>query len=302
MAGAALIGVDWGTTSFRAFLLDAGGAVLDRRESAQGILKVEDGDFAFVLAAETAIWLRAACVPVLMSGMIGSRQGWVETPYRNVPAGVSDLASALVEVPFEAADVRLVPGLKDDTGPMPDVLRGEEVQVLGAMARLGIESGCFVLPGTHSKWVSVESGRITGFATYMTGETYDAMRRHTILGRLMGEGDGAREAFDEGVREGARHGTPGALLNRLFGVRTAGLFDRFAPADLPEYLSGLLIGAEIADQKGKDVRGLVHIIASSTLTERYRVAAETLGVTTHTAPEDCVADGHMAIARLAGLV
>ncbi len=301
MADAALIGVDWGTTSFRAFLLDAGGAVLDRRESPQGILKVGDGDFAFVLAAETATWLLPGRVPVLMSGMIGSRQGWVEAPYRSVPAGLSDLVSALVEVPFEAADVRLVPGLKHEARLTADVLRGEEAQVFGAMARLGIESGCFVLPGTHSKWVTVEGGRIAAFATYMTGETYGALRNHTILGRLMDEGDGAREAFDEGVRDGARGGTPGALLNRLFGVRTAGLFARFGPADLPGYLSGMLIGAEIADRKGKDASP-VHVIASSPLAERYRAAAELLGVTTHMAPEDCVADGHMAIARLAGLV
>jgi 2-dehydro-3-deoxygalactonokinase len=296
-----LIGVDWGTSGMRVFLLDAGGKVLDRREGPHGILNVEEGDFAGALTNAVGAWLEAGGVPVLMSGMIGSRQGWREAPYVDAPASIGDLAAVLVPVPFRGVDVRIVGGVKDGAGAMPDVARGEEVQVLGAMARLGIEAGRFVLPGTHSKWVTAEGGRVAGLTTYMTGDVYAAVRHHTILGRLMRDGSASDEAFDRGVQDGAKAGGPGALLRRLFGVRTAGLFDRLTPVDLPDYLSGLLIGAEIADQRGTDGRP-VHIIASDVLAVRYRRAAEALGMGTHVVPPDCVVEGHMAIARLAGLI
>jgi 2-dehydro-3-deoxygalactonokinase len=233
--------------------------------------------------------------------MIGSRQGWLEAPYVDTPAGAADLAAALVRIPFDLADVRIAAGVKTNAGAMADVMRGEETQVLGALARLGLSDGRFVLPGTHSKWVTVEGGRVTGFATYMTGEVYSALRTHTILARLMQEGKARAEAFDEGVRDGAKAGAPGALLNRLFWVRTAGLFDRFRAADLPDYLSGMLIGAEVADQRDKSAAP-VHIIASDALAERYRAAAAALGIAAEAIPADCVAAGHMAIARLAGMV
>jgi 2-dehydro-3-deoxygalactonokinase len=282
-------------------LLDGAGGILERRDGPHGILTIEDGGFARLLASQIGDWLAAAAVPVLMSGMIGSRQGWVEAPYLDTPAGIVDLAAALVPVPFDAAAVRIVGGVKTASDAMQDVMRGEEMQVLGAMTRLGIDTGRFVLPGTHSKWVLAADGRVTGLATYMTGEVYSALRAHTILGRLMQAGGASREAFDEGVYDGARAGTPGALLNRLFGVRTAGLFNRFPAAALPDYLSGLLIGAEIADQRGKDARP-VHIVASDALAKRYHAAAAALGMATHVAPADCVADGYMAIARQAGLI
>jgi 2-dehydro-3-deoxygalactonokinase len=302
MPASRLIAADWGTSSFRAFLLDADGTILDRRDGPHGILSVEKGDFAATLSAEIGGWLGSpGRCPVLLSGMIGSRQGWRETPYIDAPAGIGDLAAGLVPATLESADVRIVPGVRTTAGAMPDVMRGEEVQVLGAMARLGVDGGRFVLPGTHSKWVMTEAGRITGFVTYMTGEIYAALRGHTILGRLMHDGEACGDAFDHGAREGARAGTPGALLNRLFGVRTAGLFDRFSATELPEYLSGLLIGAEIADQLARDARP-VCIVASDALAERYRAAAAQLGLPTQALPADCTADGYVAIARLAKLI
>ncbi len=301
MAAGALIGIDWGTTSLRAFLLDGAGAILDRRDGPHGIMSVKDGDFAGVLSKTIGPWISGGPPPVLLSGMIGSRQGWVEAPYVDVPAGIADLAEALVSVPFDAADVRLVAGLKDASGTMDDVVRAEEVQVLGAMTRLGIDQGRFLLPGTHSKWIHAEDGRITRFATYMTGEVYDALRNHTILGRLMQDGEMDVAAFNDGVDKGAAAGAPGALLHRLFGVRTAGLFGHCAPPGLADLLSGLLIGAEIADQFGVDGSG-VQIVASASLAERYALAASHLGLKANIVSADCVADGHVAIAKLAGMI
>lgn len=298
---AALIGVDWGTSSFRAFLLDRDGAVLDRRAAPHGIMNVAGGDFAAVLAAQVGDWLRAGRVPVLMSGMIGSRQGWVEASYATCPAGLGDLAAGLVEVPFAEAEVRIVPGAETVSAHMRDVMRGEETQVFGGLARMGEESGRFLLPGTHSKWVLAEDGRIRGFATYMTGEIFAACRDHTILGRLMAEGEASAGSFSRGVRDGARAGGPGALLNRLFGVRTAGLFGEMSGADLPDYLSGLLIGAEIADAGRSDSRP-VRIIASDVLAERYRTAATELGIGAEVMPADCIVAGYLVIGRAAGLM
>jgi 2-dehydro-3-deoxygalactonokinase len=297
----ALIGVDWGTSGFRAFLLDAGGAILDRRSGPHGILTVADGDFAGVLSRQIGPWLSERRVPVLMSGMIGSRQGWLEAAYLTCPAGLADLAAGLVPVPFDGAEVRIVPGLETASATMRDVMRGEETQVFGALAAGGSGSGRFLLPGTHSKWVLAEAGRIVGFSTYMTGEIYAACRSHTILGRLMVDGEPSGTGFARGVHDGARAGTPGALLRRLFGVRTAGLFGEIAGPDLPDYLSGLLIGAEIADAGHRDSRP-VSIIASDALAERYQAAAAELGVGATIVDADCVVAGHMAIARAAGLL
>jgi 2-dehydro-3-deoxygalactonokinase len=217
------------------------------------------------------------------------------------PAGIRDLAGELARGPFEAADVRIVPGLKTMNNGAHDVIRGEETQVFGALARLGLDGGRFLLPGTHSKWITVEAERATRFATYMTGEIFAAARDHTILGRLMQEGAPGGEAFLRGVGEGARSGTPGSLLNRLFGVRTTGLFGDIAATDLADYLSGILIGAELADQPGAKERA-IRIIASDALADRYRKAAASLGIAADTVASDCIADGYVAIARIAGLI
>ncbi|HEX9905493.1 MAG TPA: 2-dehydro-3-deoxygalactonokinase [Propylenella sp.] len=298
---AALIGVDWGTTSFRAFLLDAEGAVLDRRTGPHGILSVKDSGFGGVLTGQVGGWLEKAQLPVVMSGMIGSRQGWIEAPYVTTPAGVADLAAALVRVSFEAAEVHVVPGVETANAAMRDVMRGEETQVFGALLERGLDRARFLLPGTHSKWVQAEAGRIARFSTYMTGEIFAACRDHTILGRLIEQGEGDPAVFLRGVRQGARAGSPGALLNRLFGVRTAGLFGEIAGAALGDYLSGLLIGAEIADA-GSQATGPVFIVASHDLAERYRTATAELGVDAEAVPSESVVRAHLAIARTAGLL
>jgi 2-dehydro-3-deoxygalactonokinase len=270
--------------------------------SGDGILNLRRGDFAGVLAARLSDWHEWHRLPVLMSGMIGSRQGWIETPYVTAPAEIADLAAALVPAPFEGADIRILGGVECATATMRDVVRGEEVQVFGALAELGLEAGRFLLPGTHSKWVIVEAGRITGITTYMTGEIYAVCREHTILGRLM-RSDGGEDfaAFLHGVREGARPGGPGALLNRLFGVRTAGLFGDVEETALPSYLSGLLIGAEMADAGPQDSRPL-RIIATEPLAALYRTAAEELGIGADSIDANCVAHGYIAVAKQAGLL
>lgn len=295
---ARLIGLDWGTTSCRAYLVGADGAVRERVADGPGILKVENGAFGAALDAMTAGW--SATLPVILSGMIGSRQGWREAPYARCPAGADDIVRALARFDHAGRPVALVPGLAVENDAMPDVMRGEETQILGALAHAGRDAGLFLLPGTHSKWAEVADGRIVSFRTFMTGEVFGALKDHTILGRLMRAGTD-RDGFARGVREGAALGSAGALLNRLFATRSYGLMDRLADTALSDYLSGLLIGAEVAEAT-RQTKSAVTIIASAALAQRYTDALRLLGHDSTLAPPDCVAAGHWRLARAAGLI
>src|ERR1044072_5817925 len=283
-----LIGLDWGTTSCRAYLIGADGAVLERLADGPGILKVENG--AFGAALDTMVGRWDAKLPIILSGMIGSRQGWCEAPYARCPAGADDIVKRLATIDHAGRAIALVPGLSTENGGMPDVMPGGEMQVFGALALSERDDGLFLLPGTHSKWVEVSGGRIVSFRTFMTGEVFGALKDHTILGRLMNEGSDA-EGFARGVREGAALGSAGALLNRMFATRTYGLMDKLTGAALADYLSGLLIGAEVAEAT-RQTRSAVTIIASRTLAQRYTDALGLLGHQSALAPDDCVAAGH----------
>lgn len=297
---AQLIGLDWGTTSCRAYLIGADG-VLARITDGPGILRVENGGFGAALDAMIGGWTSIhGTLPVILSGMIGSRQGWVEARYARCPASVDDIMKALALIAHADLSISLVPGLSTENEAMPDVMRGEETQIFGALALSGRDDGLFLLPGTHSKWAEVGSRRIVSFRTFMTGEVFGALKEHTILGRLMREGAPDAEAFARGVREGAALGSAGALLNRVFATRTYRLMDRLTDTALSDYLSGLLIGAEVAEAMLKK-QSAVTIIASPALAHRYTDALRLLGHDGAPALEDCVAAGHWRIARAAGL-
>jgi 2-dehydro-3-deoxygalactonokinase len=293
-----LIGLDWGTTSCRAYRIGAQGAVLARVTDGPGILKVGNGAFGAALDAMIGDW---GDLPVMLSGMIGSRQGWREAPYAKCPAGADDIVQALAKIDHAGRPVSLVPGLATENDAMPDVMRGEETQIFGVLALSGRQDGLFLLPGTHSKWAEVSGGRIVSFRTFMTGEVFGALKDHTILGRLMRAGASGSEGFARGVREGAALGSAGALLNRLFATRTYGLMDRLADTALAGYLSGLLIGAEVAEAT-RQASSTVTIVASAVLAQRYADALRQLGHESTLAPEDCVAAGHWRIARAAGMI
>jgi 2-dehydro-3-deoxygalactonokinase len=305
--GAALIGIDWGTTSFRAYRIGADSTVLATRTAPAGILKVADGDFEAVLEREVGDWLRAApALPVVISGMITSRQGWLEVPYCACPAGSVELAGALGELTTGAGRrLHLVPGVSLlGSDGVPDVIRGEETQIIGQLAG-GRGGEVLVLPGTHSKWAFARDGRIVWFATFMTGELYAVLSEHSILGRLMAAGAAPDEAaFARGLSY-AREG-PGGLLKRLFSARTLGLFGELPASALGSYLSGLLIGSELAEAlaclpEAPGARALT-VIGDSALAERYRGAIEGAGFDARTGDADASARGQLLIARAAGLV
>ncbi|MGI4946857.1 MAG: 2-dehydro-3-deoxygalactonokinase [Janthinobacterium lividum] len=277
-----MIGIDWGTTSFRAVRLQ-GQAVIDRRDLPLGILRVPPGGFASALHDAVAPWLAAGETRILVSGMAGSRQGWQEAPYLPCPADAAALAAALKPVPFDAAQVFLVPGLSVPGDP-PEVMRGEETQLVGTLASIG-RDGLACLPGSHSKWARIVGGSIAGFSTHLTGEAFAALRDHTILGRMVQPGAEPDPAcFDMGV---ARSAQPGGLLHHLFGVRTLGLFDRLPNPE--SYLSGLLIGHEIhAAAPGSQT---VHLIGEPKLCALYARAIAGCGSSAIIVTEDAAAAG-----------
>lgn len=272
-----LIAVDWGTTSLRGALLDESGRVLEEKSAPLGILNVAGGDFAGTFASLFDAWMRPSGSRCLISGMAGSRQGWVEAPYVACPAGLADLARHLRWIdPYRIA---IVAGLSDERDGVPDVMRGEEVQIFGALRLCGIDSGLFVLPGTHNKWVTVRDGRVTGFRTCMTGEFYGLLSRHSILARtLQAEAPLDEAAFRQGV---SRAGNGEGLLHNAFGVRALALFERLSPTASASYLSGLLIGEELRTQSLVGVREVV-LIGTPELTARYALALRTAGIETRT--------------------
>ncbi|AXT36276.1 2-dehydro-3-deoxygalactonokinase [Phaeobacter sp. LSS9] len=297
----ALIGVDWGTSSLRAFLISADGDVIDGVSSSEGIMKVESQTFEAVLDRLISPWTVNADLPILASGMITSRNGWVETPYAEMPLGAGDLARALV--PHEAminSQIHFVTGASTEHAGGPDVMRGEETQIIGASS-LGLNEGTFVMPGTHSKWVQVADGQILDFSTYMTGEIFAALKGHTILGTFMKDDAFNEEAFVMGVKAGLKGRSN--LLHSLFHVRTLPLMGKIPKVATADYMSGLLVATEIAaaTDDAEDL-GAITIVGRNDLSDRYEIALKTAGYESRHAPDDIVAKGHFLIARAAGLV
>ncbi|KHJ60441.1 2-dehydro-3-deoxygalactonokinase, partial [Burkholderia glumae] len=231
-AAPALIAIDWGTTSMRAFLFAADGSVLESNAHPAGVMNLPraGGTAAFDAAFESACgaWLdRAPALPVLAAGMVGSAQGWREAPYVNTPVDADALVDGLIRVESSrGVAVAIVPGVLEP-GTLPDVMRGEETQIVGALAGdAGLASGAagalIGLPGTHAKWAWVRDGRIERFRTYMTGELFATLRDHTILGRTMQAGEADPDAFRRGVGV-ARESRDAGLLATIFSTRTLGL-------------------------------------------------------------------------------
>lgn len=304
--GAALIGLDWGTTSARAYLIGADGAVADQQASDDGILTVEDGDFEAVFERLLAPWFADhEDLPIIASGMITSRNGWVETPYLQPPAGADAFAQALRPY-VTAAGHRLnfVTGLSTEDGAgAPDVLRGEETEILGHLAADADDRNArlYIVPGTHSKWVEVSGGQLHGFSTYVTGELFAVLKAHSILGRLTADGPFSPTGFDAGAKVGLQTGAD--LLHALFAARTLPLFERLTPVESADYLSGLLIGAEVAaGLKGRENGAAVTVIGKDSVVDRYVRVLETAGAKADRAEQAMVARGHWEIAHRAGLI
>ncbi|MBL8277851.1 MAG: 2-dehydro-3-deoxygalactonokinase [Pelomonas sp.] len=298
---ARLIALDWGSTRLRAFLLGDGGAVLASRQTDQGASTLS-GAAAFeqALAGVAGDWRAARPgLAVLACGMVGSQHGWREAPYAPCPADAAALAAHTLRLDH---GVHILPGLLHD-GAQPDVMRGEETQIVGALALHPAlaEGACLVLPGTHAKWARVHDGRVTGFATHMTGELYALLRQHSVLARLM-PADGSvapsPAGFIAGV-EAARQ--DGALGHQLFAVRTLGLFKRLPAEQLPDYLSGLLIGHEIAHELRAHRPARLAIVGEPALCERYALALGRFGLSAPLQLDNTAPAGLWRLAQTLGL-
>jgi 2-dehydro-3-deoxygalactonokinase len=299
---AALIALDWGTTNRRGWALSASGDVIDERADGEGLLSLEKDAFAPSFARFVEPWkVLDRKLPAIMCGMVGSKLGWAEASYLSTPVDLSDLARSLLTVQFDGQfDVRIVPGVSAETGSVPDVMRGEECQVLAVLAESGLEKACLVLPGTHSKWVTVADGKLTGFRTYMTGEIFNALSAQGTLAQLMEKGPFDHTAFAFGLERAV---SDGALTHQLFGVRTLGLFGRLKRPALASYLSGLLIGAEFADAISWAEARSVIAVGSPNLLENYRLAAQHFGIAVETRDNSTLLPPALfAIARAAGLI
>jgi 2-dehydro-3-deoxygalactonokinase len=294
-----IVGVDWGTSSLRTALLGPDGGVQAERQSPDGILRVEGGAFASVLRRELLALDAPPGLPIVLSGMITSRQGWHERPYLACPADAGALAGALHRVAEpDLGALHFVTGLEYE-GPdgLPDVMRGEETQIIGQDDLAPGE--IVVLPGTHSKWVAVEQGRIMRFRTWMTGEVFAVLKAHSILGRLMQDAPADAAGFARGVAAGLDG--PG-LLGRLFSARTLPLTGRLAETAVADYLSGLLIGTEIGEAVAAERPSGVVVVGSDALTGRYGKALDIAGLRHRPGRSQAAARGQWRIARAAGLV
>jgi 2-dehydro-3-deoxygalactonokinase len=286
-----MIGIDWGTSRLRAFLLDGAGRVLDRRATDDGIGALRGAGFNDALGRAIQGWPENT--PIVMCGMIGSRQGFSEARYLACPADLSALAAALLPVSIAGRAAHIVPGLSCARPDGADVLRGEETLLLGA----ALDNATACLPGTHSKWVTIAGGAVEEFRTHLTGELFAAVADHTIVGALipravMGESDAG---FRAGLLRARSE--PAHLTAHLFGARAAVLTGALAADDLRSYLSGLLIGHEIAAEAPS---GTVALIGEGQLAARYRDALQCFGAGVSEVPADAPA-GLFRIAGAAGL-
>ncbi len=263
-----LLGIDWGSSNRRAYLIERDGRLLRQHADGQGLLAV-GGQFAASLEQLRAGMGVDPSVPVVMSGMVGSAGGWQEVPYLDIAEPLGHLPARLVAVRGHP-HCHIVPGYRSST-PSVDVMRGEETQLLGAVT-LGVRDGWVVLPGTHSKWVLLRDGRIERLSTFMTGELFAMLGNSGTLATIMESGHESPAAFSAGLAE-ARRGDP--LTHSLFGVRARVVTQAMPAADARSFVSGLLIGSEFVAAQGRDT---VHLIASHALSARYAQAANSFGL------------------------
>ncbi|WP_110692671.1 2-dehydro-3-deoxygalactonokinase [Salinicola halophyticus] len=293
-----LIVIDWGTSNFRAFLVDTiSGEVLDSRRSASGLRALSHSEFPHYCASQTDDWRNgdsaasgadgaasgvdgaasgAKKVPVYLAGMVGSARGWFEAPQLELPVTAADLADNVVAAPG-LDNVWIVPGVKQVTPEHVDVMRGEEVQAFGALALAGVDSGDCCLPGTHSKWARLDAGRMVEFTTVMTGELYHAVRFHTLPGEpARDEAPFDEAAFRLGV---SRAGCPGGVMHALFEARSRHLYAGLEAGQVGSFLSGVLIGEEVhAMRQARPGLEVVRLIGAESLRESYTIALEAAGL------------------------
>lgn len=292
MAAQTIIGVDWGSTNLRAFRFDANGAIAEIRRTESGARTLRGDAFEGVLKNIIGDWLKGE-TRIVTCGMAGGREGWLEAPYNACPVNIGTLANATIRAPAKFADVRIVPGAKSirDDGRV-EVMRGEETQILGGLEEERAPA-LVIAPGTHSKWARVEGGRLMSFRTYMTGELFALLKAHSILGRTMDiSAPHDDDAFELGVHRALEDK---GLLNLIFSTRSEVLFEHLTATAAPSYLSGVLLGAEVAEALERTPFTQdtpIFLVGDPSLASRY---AQALAIAGHKQTQTL--DGECAAAR-----
>ncbi|QQO23984.1 2-dehydro-3-deoxygalactonokinase [Bradyrhizobium diazoefficiens] len=300
MTEPAYVAVDWGTSSFRLWLIDRAGEVLGERRSGEGMLAATKAGFPAVLQSHLAAVEAPDHLPVLVCGMAGARTGWVEAGYVDTPAPLSAVLQQAVRVPGQARDIRILPGIAQRDAAAPDVMRGEETQLLGALGLDAVGEGLVCMPGTHSKWVRVKDGIVERFSTFMTGELFSVVSRETILSFAVAGADEAEDVASFGAAVRAAYAAPAFAANLLFGARSRQLLFGGTPAAARETLSGTLIGVELAaGLSGTVPQAGVALIASGRLAMLYRLAFEALSVAVQPVDADDAARRGLSMAAAA---
>jgi 2-dehydro-3-deoxygalactonokinase len=297
----ALLAADWGTTNFRLFLFGTDGEIIARHTANIGLKNLGVLTFEQALLSVMKEDFARPDLPILLCGMVGSRTGWQEAPYVPCPAGLPEIVAGIVTAPSDKLRAKIVPGLsaEADHKGLLNVMRGEETQIYGLSRKVGDSS--YVLPGTHCKWANVENGIVTGFSSYMTGEMFQVLKRHSILGDLMVDDADDADAFLLGVDRALEDKS---FLSLVFSVRTEGLFGHIKPESLSSYLSGLLIGSEIRAEIGRHGVRPVGLIGDGTLVNLYERALKHTGfykITRHDGDEASAA-GLWAMAQQGKLI
>ena len=297
-----LIGIDWGTSNCRGYLLSPDGEILEQTSSARGIASVQDGEFPSVLEGLCGPWLSSyPDARLLLSGMIGSRQGWVEAPYCPCPCDLDTIHQHAVALPGQRLKGYVLPGLSGSgLSGAPDVIRGEETQVVGLAELQPGLTGTICLPGTHSKWVSLKDNCIEGFSTFLTGELFAALCAHTLLGRLMTSESDVPEAFMLGLKQSA---AAGGLLHQVFSARTRCLVGNLGGDDVKSYLSGIVIGSELrAVAEQGYLEDEVHLIGGNDAAQNYAEGLRAMGAKVKVwSGESVTVAGLSGLGRLLGL-
>ena len=300
-----LIIVDWGTTSFRAWLLEADtGAILAEITEGKGMRALQRSEFADYARSQLNGWRAdsAETIPVYLAGMVGAPQGWQQAPQPPLPMRGEELVRDIVPV-ADMADTYIIPGVRQSGAPQDaDVIRGEEVQIFGALASLGLESGLICLPGTHSKWCEVKGGVFTRFHTSMTGEVYEVMSKHSILGLMA---DPSAEFDSDGFEKGlGQIEGDGGGLNHLFKARARVLYGDLEQSQTASFLSGMLIGSEIRAMRaiyeceGREIL----LVCADRLAKPYSQALTHMGLSSrHISSKDATLAGVRSLAALHGV-
>lgn len=287
------VAIDWGSSRFRAYLVDITGNTLDQVQSDQGIFYCEKGAFENTLWHACKHWLNHKHkIPILMAGMIGSRDGWFETQYLPCPVSIHSLGNSIVQIPdLHSHPVYVVPGISlTSSSGLPDVIRGEETQIFGALDQSLQNNLLVCVPGTHSKWVRVKNNQITRFSTFMTGEVFSVIQQCGSISSLLGECDFNKDTFLAGVDVSQNKG---GLLHHIFSIRARIVSGQKDMVPDKSYLSGMLIGAEIKSAMElypgvTDMR----IIGTDALVHDYSLAFSALGISvTSTGSEKTIVKG-----------